>query len=137
MLAIPKVIAKWYPLLIIIILFLLTDFPRKLKLEKFHGAFIIHFYVSQSSPPLQSSFKENAKIFAKNSTPQENITTSRQDLLFFIKSPHKKKNTLVQATCGKIPDLVLKLVFIIFYQIFIFSQNDSPSKTLKSDFSFI
>ena len=65
-------------------LFLLTDSPQKLKLEKVHGALIILFYVSPSSPPLQSRFKENAKILSKNSTTQENITTSRQNLVFFI-----------------------------------------------------
>ena len=31
----------------------------------------------------------------------------------------------------------LKLVSAIFYQIFIFSPNDSPSKTMKSVFYFI
>ena len=67
-------------------LFLLTDFPQKLKLEKFHGASIILFYKSPCSPPLQSHFKENAKILSKNSTIQENITTSRQNVLFLLKT---------------------------------------------------
>ena len=71
---IPRVIAKWYPLLIIIMVFLLTDSPQKLKLEKIHGALIIIFYVSPSSPPLQTCFKENAKLLSKNSTTQKNIT---------------------------------------------------------------
>ena len=31
----------------------------------------------------------------------------------------------------------LKLVSTIFYQIFIFSPNDRPSKTMKNDFYFI
>ena len=31
----------------------------------------------------------------------------------------------------------LKLVSDIFYQIFIFSPNDSPCKTMKNNFSFI
>ena len=31
----------------------------------------------------------------------------------------------------------LKLVSAIFYQIFIFSQNDSPLKTVKNVFYFI
>ena len=31
----------------------------------------------------------------------------------------------------------LKLVAAIFYQIFIFSLNDNPSKTMKSVFYFI
>ena len=44
--------------------------PQKLKLEKVHDALIILFYVSPSSPPLQSCFKENAKILSKNYTTQ-------------------------------------------------------------------
>ena len=89
-------------------LFLLTDSPQKLKLEKIHGTSIILFYVSPSSPQLQrlfffvikntennhssasdwwkytkSHFKENAMILSKNSTIQENITISRQNLLFY------------------------------------------------------
>ena len=87
-------------------LFLLTDSPQKLKLEKVHGALIILFYVSPSSPPLQSRFKENAKILSKNSTTQENITISRQNLLFLLKT--QKTTTLQQVTGGKIPNLVLK-----------------------------
>ena len=62
-------------------LFLLTDSLQKLKL---HGTLIFFFYVRPSSPPLQSHFEENAKILSKNSTTQENITISRQNLLFFI-----------------------------------------------------
>ena len=84
----------------------MTDFPQKLKLEKVHGALIILFYVSPSSPPLQSRFKENAKILSKNSTTQENITISRQNLLFLLKT--QKTTTLQQVTGGKIPNLVLK-----------------------------
>ena len=34
-------------------------------------------------------------------------------------------------------DPYLKLVFAIFYQIFIFLPNDSPSKTMKNVFYFI
>ena len=68
-------------------LFLLTDSPQKLKLEKVHGALIIIFYVGPSSPPLQSRFKENAKILTKNSTTQENIAIPRQNLLFLLKKP--------------------------------------------------
>ena len=64
-------------------LFLLTDSPQKLKLEKVDGAIIILFYVSPSSPLLQSPFKESAKILSKSSTTQESITILRQDLLFY------------------------------------------------------
>ena len=96
-------------------LFLLTDFPQKLKLEKVHGALIILFYVSPSSPPLQSRFKENAKILSKNSTTQENITISRQNLLFLLKT--QKTTTLQQVTGGKIPNLVLKRMLELFLKI--------------------
>ena len=65
---------------------LLTDCPKKLKLEKVHGALIILIYVNSSSLPLQSRFKENAKILSKNSTTQENITISRQNLFFLLKT---------------------------------------------------
>ena len=79
-------------------LFLLTDSSQKLKLEKIHGTLIILFYVIPSSPQLQRlfffllktqkiskslvgitkpRFKENTKIFYKNSTTQENIGISR------------------------------------------------------------
>ena len=67
-------------------LFLLTDSPQKLKIDKVHGALIILFYVSPTSPPLQSCFKENAKILSKNSTTQEKITISRQNSLFLLKT---------------------------------------------------
>ena len=62
-------------------LFLLTDSPQKRKLEKVHAALIILFYASLSPSPLQSPFKENAKILSKNSTTQENVTILRQHLL--------------------------------------------------------
>ena len=96
-------------------LFLLTDSLQKLKLEKIHGALIILFYVSPSSPPLQSRFKENAKILSKNSTTQENITISRQNLLFLLKT--QKTTTLQQVTGGKIPNLVLKRMLELFLKI--------------------
>ena len=71
-------------------LFLLTDSPQKLNLVKVHGAFIILSSVSLSSPPLQSRFKVNTKILFKNFTTQENITISRQNLIFLLrtKNPH-------------------------------------------------
>ena len=68
------------------LLFLLTDSPQKLKLEKVHGALIIFCYVRPISPPLQSRFKENAKILSKNSTTQENIRISKENLLFLLKA---------------------------------------------------
>ena len=84
-------------------LFLLTDSPQKLQLEKIHGKdswkrlMKIIRYVSLSSPQLERllfllktqknhssaynrweytkyCFKENAEILSKNSTTQENIT---------------------------------------------------------------
>ena len=96
-------------------LFLLTDSPKNLKLEKFHGALTILFYVNSSSPPLQSHFKENLKILFKNSTTQENITISRQNLLFLLKS--QKTTTLQQVTGERIPNLVLEKMLELFLKI--------------------
>ena len=45
-----RLITKWCHLLTVIMLFLLTYFPRKLKLGKFNGTLIILFYVSPSFP---------------------------------------------------------------------------------------
>ena len=72
-------------------------------------------YLSPSSPPLQLRFKENAKILSKNSTTQENITISRQNLLFLLKT--QKTTTLQQVTGGKIPNLVLKRMLEPFLKI--------------------
>ena len=99
LLTLSRVITKWHPLLIIIMLFLLTDSLQKLKLEKIHGALIILFYVSPSSPPLQSRVKEDAKILSKNSTTQKNITVSRQNLLFLLKT--QKQPLLRKLLVGK------------------------------------
>ena len=115
LLTIPRVITIWYPLLIIIMLFLLAGSPQKLKLENVHGALIILFYVSPSSLSLQSRFKANVKILSKSSTTQENITISRQNFLFFLK--HTKNPTLQQVTGGKIPNLVLKRMLELFLKI--------------------
>ena len=54
--------------------------PWKTKIGKGSWCLIFLFHVSPNSPPLQSSFKENAKILSKNTTTQENITISRQNL---------------------------------------------------------
>ena len=82
-------------------LFILTDSPQKLKLEKINSSLIILFYVIPSSPQLQiicffvknthknhfstcdwweyinPCFKENARKFSKDSTTQENIRNSK------------------------------------------------------------
>ena len=60
-------------------LFLLTDSPQKLKLEKIHDTLIILFDVSPSSPRLQR-------------------------IGFFI----KKRTTLQQVTGGNMPNLIVK-----------------------------
>ena len=96
-------------------LFLLTDFPQKLKLEKVHGALIILFYVNLSSSPLQFCFKGDSKI-SQNFTTEENITISRQNLHFFIKNTHKKI-TLQQVTSGKMQNLVLERMLELFLKI--------------------
>ena len=68
-------------------LFLLTDSPQKLKLEKVHGTLIILFYVSPSSPQLQR-------------------------LLVLLKT--QKKNILQQVTDGNTPNLILKRMLRYF-----------------------
>ena len=51
-----RLITKWYPLVIILMLFLLTDCPQKLKSENAHDTLIILLYVSPRSPQLQRHF---------------------------------------------------------------------------------
>ena len=89
--------------------------PSKTVSEKVHGTLIILFYVSPSSSPLERCFKENAKILSKNSSTQENITISRPNLLFYLKT--KKVTTFQQMTGGKIPNLVLKKMLELFLKI--------------------
>ena len=73
-------------------LFLLTDFLQKLKLEKFHGALIILLYVSPSSPPLQFRFKENGKVLSKNSHSREYYNFNTE--FAFFNSKHTKEQPL-------------------------------------------
>ena len=101
-------------------LFLFADSPQKLKLEKIHGTLIILFYVSPSSPQLQTLFLLKhthnkattlqqmtggntpnlllKRLLRFSSTTQENIAISRQNLLFLLKAQKKKKkkNTHLQ-----------------------------------------
>ena len=53
LLKIPRLITKWYPLLTIIMLFLMTDSPQKLKSENVLDTLIILLYVSPRSAQLQ------------------------------------------------------------------------------------
>ena len=70
-------------------LFLLTDSPQKVKLEKIHDTLIL-FYVSPSSPQLQR--------------------------LFFYQK-YKKTTTLQQVTGGNPPNLVLQRMLRYFLKI--------------------
>ena len=72
-------------------LFLLTDFPHKLKLEKIHGTLIILFYANLSSPQLQE--------------------------LFFFPLKTQKTATLQQVTGGNTPNLILKRMVRYFQKI--------------------
>ena len=83
---------------------------------------VLLFYVSPSSPQLQSRFKENAKILSKDFTTQEN----RQNLLFLLKT--KKTTTLQQVTRGIIPNIVLKRMIELFLKILL------AKKTYKMNF---
>ena len=68
-------------------------FPSKTKIGKGSQWFNNSLYVRANSPPLQSRFKENAEILAKNSTTQENITISRKNFHFFIKNTKKNHSS--------------------------------------------
>ena len=57
--------------------------PSESKIGKGSWCFNNFFYVSPSSPVLQSRFKENGKLLSKNSTTQKNITIARQNLLYY------------------------------------------------------
>ena len=65
-----------------------------------------HFSASDQQEYTKSCFKENAKILSKNSTTQENITISRQNLLFLLKT--QKTATIQQVSGEKIPNIILK-----------------------------
>ena len=69
----------------------IDSLPSKIKIQKGSWCFNNFFYVNPSSPLLQSRFKENAKILPKNSLTQENIATSRQNLLLFLKNTKKQR----------------------------------------------
>ena len=96
--------------MIIVMPFLLTDSPQKLKLEKvscyLNNSFLCKLEFSSATKTFifllkkqknnhslgsdwweytKPRFKENAKIFSENSSTQENITISRQNLLFSLK----------------------------------------------------
>ena len=112
-------------------LFLLTDSPQKLKLEKlcnpeFSSATKTFLFLLKKQKNNHSSandwweytkshFKENAKIFSNNSTTQENIAISRQNLLFLLKT--EKTATLQQVTGGETPNLVLKKMLELILKI--------------------
>ena len=65
LLKIPRLITQWHTLLIITMLFLLTDSPQKLKLENIYDTLIILFYVSPRSPQLKE-FSFSIKTHKKN-----------------------------------------------------------------------
>ena len=78
----------------------------------------------------QLSIMDGRKVFLPLfSGEMVGITLNSNDLFQF----RRKKSSL----CAKFETTFLKLVSAIFYQIFISSRNDSPSKTVKSVFYFI
>ena len=120
---------------VIIILLLLTDFPQKfssyfnnslLCKPEFSSAtknflFLLknkqtknnnHSLASDWWEYTKSHFKENAKIFSKNSIAQEIVTISWQNLTFLLKT--QKTTTLQQVTGGETPNLVLKKMLQLF-----------------------
>ena len=76
-----KLYRFWYPLLIIIMLFLLTDSPQKLNLEKVYGALTTPFCVSPREcqdillklyhSRKYYNFKTEFPLFTKNTKKQQ------------------------------------------------------------------
>ena len=95
------------PLLIIILWFLMTNSPEKLKLGKINGTLInifylifffllnaekIHSWASYWWECTNSCFKKNARAFSKTSTTQKNIRTSRLKTYYKTSTKKKKSN---------------------------------------------
>ena len=108
-------------------LFLLTSCSKKLKLEKIQRTLIILFYVilfiikkkqenNHSSVTdwwkyTKTCFKENSKIFSKNSTIQENTAISRQNFLIchIINESNKLNKNLSVMSLGLILSFLLNI----------------------------
>ena len=71
---------------------------------------------------LPDDFSRNFKVFTENSF---------SFLYLNIRSLNKKFDSFTELYKS------LKLVSAIFYQLFVFPQNNSPSKTMKSAFYFV
>ena len=95
------------PLLIIILWFLMTNSPEKLKLGKINGTLInifylifffllnrekIHSWASYWWESTNSCFKKNARAFSKTFTTQKNIRTSRLKTYYKTSTKKKKSN---------------------------------------------
>ena len=69
--------------------------PSKTKIRKGSRCFNNPLYVGRRSPPLQSRFKDNARISSKNSRKYYSFKT---EFAFFIKTA--KKTTALQQVTG-------------------------------------
>ena len=88
-------------------LFLLTDSPQKLKLEKALGTLIINYLLSKFE------FSSTSKTF-----------------IFLLET--QKTTTLQQVTGGKTLNLVLKKMLELFLKIFTFSRKKNLSTEKKT-----
>ena len=83
--------------------------------------------------------RELKKIIFRLKTLEKKV--SKQISPFEIKKSVDNMNSLPTAKYKQIPNEIekntLKLVSAIYYQIFLFSPNDSPSKTIKNVLYFI
>ena len=61
----------------------------------------------------------------------------REDSLRTMKTMYTFRNLWKAHRVLPATKMILKLVSVIFYQFFVFTANDSPSKTMKSVFYFI
>ena len=88
---------------------------------------------------IKSRFKENAKILSKSSTTQENITISRQNLLFLLKT--QKTATIHQMPGEKTPNIILKTILKFLQKIpplrkiLEFKNQKKDNETYKMNFT--
>ena len=78
---------------------------------------------------LDCSVRNLTEILLKN--------TLMYKFVFFFTTVYRAIEILIQWSKELTSKVLLKLVSAMFYEVFIFAQNDSPSKTLKSVFYFI
>ena len=116
---------KRFPLNICQLEIMISQFSRKniqkLMTELIEGNF--------TKKELDCSVRNLTEILLKN--------TLMYKFVFFFTTVYRAIEILIQWSKELTSKVLLKLVSAMFYEVFIFAQNDSPSKTLKSVFYFI